>query len=1075
MKRGVAAARLKTASGPLLIVVIAIVTMVAFHRGIVVRDARFEHIVSPWQFVTRHLQLWDDSRGPGVPLQYFSPVVGVVQSFFAWIGMPAWLIGRLTLSMYLSTAGIGAWYLWRKLWPERSAWAILAGLLYAFNPYSVQAIMPSGLFLPVALLPWLIAFTYEGVRAATNSQWHRTLKFAAASAIAVFSVGMLNTASLLFVLVPVAIFGALLILEGSASWRGLFRFGVPAAVLTALVSAPMLLVLALSSPVVARNLGTTELPETIAQTSSSFESWRGLGKWLSYYGWGKNIETASASVYLNRPIVIVATFVALALALVALGWKRTPLRRAWGILLIGSILVMVGAHSPHASPIGRAFEWVFDHVGGATAFRTTYKGGPIAVLAISILATCGLLAVLSWFNLRFEGSKQRRFVLVGTVVVVASAFLVSASPLLVGSRLGDQASVADIPDYWKDTFTWFESVPQTDRVLVLPATSRAKYQWGWINDTLFEAFMHPMVLTASTVPSTTEELADATMFFDRLISDYRIDPSAVTPILKWLGVRWVLVQNDLDPIETGIPPDPVAELRSAPGLSLAAQFGRDANGYSMVDVFSVDQPTPDATYSSGPPLIVSGGPDSLYSLAANGLLTGRPTTFLPDLGETQTSSLLTQGAPVVVTDGSRRVASSALGGSRIGASPLMTVDETSIRPILVLNPDDPSTQTVAEFADASRITANRTGNSFDSWSIDTSAAAAFDEDAATSWWVNSGVGTAVGSEVTVDLKVPTFVDRVVVTQAMFGDAHISRAQVEVTGPSGETSSFPFTFDGSKGQVSIGEQATSIALRIEETNDVLGRFGFQDVQVFGTAQPLDLVQWQRVPTDIEQLKMSSPATYAFARSESEVENSLLRRTFVVPAKSEFRVTSTLSMTQVADSSSLDRTCRPWFTLDDAAVNARITSYDATTKSGILESCEPVVMSAGTHRLTAIGTPTAQFVSVRLSPVEPLQTTTIIPVESQRVSASEHTVSIPSDPGWLSVLIPAHKGWTLSAHGRSTDVLVMNGEMGWSVDAGEAVTATVRFGPQVIYRIAMVLSVLTLLFCLALVVWRRRERS
>ena len=89
--------RLKVAAGPLLIVALSVIAMVAFHRGIVLRDARFEHIAAPWQFLTRHLQIWDDSRGPGVPLQYFSPVMGSIQSFFAWIGLPVWLIGRLKL------------------------------------------------------------------------------------------------------------------------------------------------------------------------------------------------------------------------------------------------------------------------------------------------------------------------------------------------------------------------------------------------------------------------------------------------------------------------------------------------------------------------------------------------------------------------------------------------------------------------------------------------------------------------------------------------------------------------------------------------------------------------------------------------------------------------------------------------------------------------------------------------------------------------------------------------------------------------------------------------------------------
>lgn len=1073
MNQKTMAARLKVSAGPLLIIALSVIAMVVFHRGIVLRDARFEHIAAPWQFLTRHLQIWDDTRGPGVPLQYFSPVMASIQSFFAWLGFPVWLIGRLTLSIYLSVAGIGAWHLWRRIWPERSGWALLAGLLYAFNPYAVQAIMPSGLFLPVALLPWLIAFTYDGVRSATNGDLRRTLKFAAGSALAVFSVGMLNTASLLLVLVPVALFGILLIFEGSATWRGLLKFGVPSTILTALVSAPMLMVLALSSPAVSRNLGTTELPETVAKTSSSFESWRGLGKWLTYFGWGRGAETPSAATYLTNPVVIVATFVALALAIVALGWKRTPLRRTWGILLAGSVLVMIGAHSPAQSPIGGAFNWAFESVAGAAAFRTTYKGGPIAILAVAILATCGTMASLTWISNNVTNRNVRRVSTVAATIVVLGSFALSVSPFVQGTRIGDRLSVAAIPNYWQEAFTWFESVPETDRVLALPASSQTNYQWSSVNDTLFDAYLHPMVLTASTIPSTTGELADATVAFDRLITNYQIDPEAVTPILKWLGVRWVLVQNDIDVFATGIPIDPLAELRVAPGLSLAAQFGRDVNGYSMVDVYVVDSPTPDASYSSGPPLIVSGGPDSLYPLAANGLLDGRPTTFLPDLSQDEAARLIDQGAPVVVTDGSRRVASAVADGSRIATSPLMTVDEKSIRPVLVLDPRDTSTQTVAVFGDATRMYANRSGYGVDSWSVDTSAAEAFDGDPATSWWVGNVFARAEDSVVSVDLKTPTFVDRVVVTQAGFDTALITGAEVEAIGVDGGTSVTPLVFEGSIGLAPLGVEAKSLKVRITEVNGVGGKFGFQEIEVFGQDGPLDLTQWIRVPTDVERLGTMMTPAFAFARSESEAQSTFLRREFAVLASSAYRFTASISVPKSIDEATLDRSCRDWFTMDGVGSTARIISFDSQTRMAKLEGCDAIRLNGGTHRVVAVGTPTASFSAFGFSPVDDVAPNLVAPVDSQRVSASKHQVSIPAEAGWLSMLLPAHPGWSMNAQSRTADFLLMNGEMGWAVAQGDAVTATVTFRPQAMYRIAMVIGALSVLLCIVILFWRRRE--
>jgi hypothetical protein len=73
----------------------------------------------------------------------------------------------------------------------------------------------------------------------------------------------------------------------------------------------------------------------------------------------------------------------------------------------------------------------------------------------------------------------------------------------------------------------------------------------------------------------------------------------------------------------------------------------------------------------------------------------------------------------------------------------------------------------------------------------------------------------------------------------------------------------------------------------------------------------------------------------------------------------------------------------------------------------------------------------------------------------------------------MLLPAHPGWSMEAQGRTADFLLMNGERGWAVAQGEAVTATITFRPQAMYRIAMVIGALSVLLCIVLLFWRRRE--
>ena len=62
-------------------------------------------------------------------------------------------------------------------------------------------------------------------------------------------------------------------------WRWAWRSGL----LSALTCSAAIVVLWFSGPEVSANLRTTELPEAVARTSSWFESWRGLGFWLTYF------------------------------------------------------------------------------------------------------------------------------------------------------------------------------------------------------------------------------------------------------------------------------------------------------------------------------------------------------------------------------------------------------------------------------------------------------------------------------------------------------------------------------------------------------------------------------------------------------------------------------------------------------------------------------------------------------------------------------------------------------------------------------------------------------------------------
>ena len=77
------------------------------------------------------------------------------------------------------------------------------------------------------------------------------------------------------------------------------------------------------------------------------------------------------------------------------------------------------------------------------------------------------------------------------------------------------------------------------------------------------------------LPQGTAESADLVAAIDEYVASTGYVRGTLAPMLARLGVRWVLLQNDLEWQRMGVPrPSTYDGLRADPGLRLAATFGR---------------------------------------------------------------------------------------------------------------------------------------------------------------------------------------------------------------------------------------------------------------------------------------------------------------------------------------------------------------------------------------------------------------------------------------------------------------------------------------------------------------------
>ena len=323
----------------------------------------------------------------------------------------------------------------------------------------------------------------------------------------------------------------------------------------------------------------------MARTSSWSESWRGLGFWLTYFfDFSGGLARPQATAYFTQPAVIVASFVAPVGALIAL---------ALGALAPPAAVRGDAAGLPGADgrdPRGRRPVAVRpaallrlrpfgvraglpEHLQGGGGPDARDRGAPRRGRGRrawrSGAAQSGRAPV--------AGSRTRlRPLALGVVVpvFVAVGVVVASFPFWT-DRLYSDDGFKSIPQYWDRTFDYLEAQEQPGRVLVLPGTDHGPLPVGPRPDGLFDGLSPLSPVINRPLPQGTAESADLVAAIDEYVSSPGYVKGTLGPILARLGVRWVLLQNDLDWQRMDVPrPSTYDALRADPGLRLAATFGR---------------------------------------------------------------------------------------------------------------------------------------------------------------------------------------------------------------------------------------------------------------------------------------------------------------------------------------------------------------------------------------------------------------------------------------------------------------------------------------------------------------------
>ncbi|MDX6687194.1 MAG: arabinofuranan 3-O-arabinosyltransferase, partial [Baekduia sp.] len=499
-------------------------------------------------------------------------------------------------------------------------------------------------------------------------------------------------------------------------------------------------------------------------------------------------QGSAPALLLVTPIVV-AGLVTPALALSALPWTRR-----WRYAPVFALLALVGlvvmtAGWPEGTPMRHLVTGVYYHVNLVQFLRTTYKAGALTALGLAGLGGAAFGAAWGRSALRGPGLRVALVAATGALVALASW------PLVTGRAVERQLSFS-LPASWRQVAADLDRRPDDSRAMVLPGQLFAFYKWGGTVDPVLPALTRHPVSERWIIPFADPRSSDLQFAVDGLVTQQRLRPGQLRPLLDLMGVGDVVLAADGDRAYSGEMPagDALGALRglggrvqgygpTVPARSAASGVTPDAH---VPELQRVEVPTGGVVrvLPRGPMTVVDGASGAVAGLAAYGALrTDRPLAYGPDLGAAGVRGAARAGASFVVGDGNRRRAFVA-ARARGQAGPTLTAEESVSQDGTVMDPFGSATPSSA----AARETVAVLGGGVRSVSAPASPQvtqfpeqrpfAALDGDPSTAWLADRRL-VPVRPTLTVDFDAPR--DVAAIDLMPYSDSRGAVRSVDVNG------------------------------------------------------------------------------------------------------------------------------------------------------------------------------------------------------------------------------------------------------------------------------------------------------
>jgi arabinofuranan 3-O-arabinosyltransferase len=776
-------ARTQRVLGYVALALLAYVPPLLSSPGKVAADTKTYLYLNPGRLMARALSMWDPHVAMGTvthqTIGYLFPM-GPYYWALEGLGVPAWVAQRLWLGSLLFFAALGVLYLFRTF-DMRGPGIVVAALAFMCTPYVLDySARISVLLLPWAALPWMIGLIRKALR---DGGW----RYPALFAIVVQIVGGVNATALIFAGVgPVLWILYAWLVAREVRFGQALRVTARTFALTLGTSLWWIAGLRMQGTYGLDVLKYSETVQTVARTSTPNEVLRGLGYWF-FYGqdlFGSWIEAARD--YTQHPVVLVAGYALVALALLGAAFVRWRHRVFFLALLVVGVVISVGAHPYDTpTPLGSLFKKFQTSSTAGLALRSTGRATPLVVLALAVF----LGLAVNWVSKRYRGSGRIALALGVPALVIALVF-VNFPALVNGTFYGKNLERPEsVPAYWQRAISALNAGDHQTRILEEPGSDFASYTWGNTVDPITPGLTDRPYVARELIPFGTPAGANLLMAIDRRIQEGVADPNGLTALWRRMGIGDVVARNDIQWQRYNLvqPTELARLLANTPGLGTPTGYGptsmfqqrghadettlsapANQQGVPSVAIYPVANPTPIVRGESlNQSLMISGDGDGLVDAADIGLLdnagvvqySASNTTPAAVRGATQS------GAVLVVTDENRlralrwsEVRDNLGFTEQAGAAdaPLQT-DPGDAR-LDVFPNEQASARTTTDDIGIKQVRVSSCGNDI-TYTSENRGAMAFDGDPQTSWWT-AAFGPVEGQQIQVTLDAPITTDHI---------------------------------------------------------------------------------------------------------------------------------------------------------------------------------------------------------------------------------------------------------------------------------------------------------------------------